>query len=120
MLKPISRILHTFLFLVLIGAFGSSMYYIKMAPRETPTPFVTPLPSEPPTFKTKLETDWSSLQPGLERRLIRIYNDQNQPVESVYMWRLDQRFFRFDIAFNETPRSLQTWQKETNAALVMN
>jgi exopolysaccharide biosynthesis protein len=52
--------------------------------------------------------------------MVKIYNDQNQHVESVYVWRLDQRNFQLDIAYAETPRSLATWQKETNASLVVN
>jgi exopolysaccharide biosynthesis protein len=52
--------------------------------------------------------------------VITIYNDQKQPVESVYIWRLDQKYFRLDVAFDERPKSLEAWQKETNAALVMN
>jgi len=52
--------------------------------------------------------------------LIKIYNSQNQPVESVYIWRLDQKSFRLDVAFDEKAKSLESWQKETNASLVMN
>lgn len=136
MLKPISHILHTFLFLVLIGAFGSSVYYIKAAPSATtvtpaaalsPTPsFVVPptfVPTAFPTAETIVNTaapGWTQLQPGLERRLIEIYNSQHQQVESLYIWRLDQKFFRLDVAYNETPKSLETWQNETNATLVVN
>jgi len=98
MYKSISRILHSLLLLILIGTSGSIVYYLKTAPK-------------PP---------WSSLRPGLERRVIQIYNDQNQPVESLYIWRLDQNYFRMDVAYDETPKSLETWQKETNASLVLN
>jgi len=49
-----------------------------------------------------------------------IYNAQNQQVESLYIWRLDQNYFRMDVAHNENPKSLDAWQKETNAALVVN
>jgi exopolysaccharide biosynthesis protein len=63
---------------------------------------------------------WSSLQPGLERRVFEIYDDQNQHVESVYVWRLDQDYFRLDVAFDEAPKSLDTWQRETNALMVVN
>jgi exopolysaccharide biosynthesis protein len=52
--------------------------------------------------------------------VITIYNTQNQPVESIHIWRLDQKHFRLDVAFDTTPKTLDTWQKETNAALVMN
>lgn len=60
------------------------------------------------------------LQPGLERRVIEIYNGQNQRVESLYVWRLDQDYFRLDVAYDDRPKTLETWQKETNAAIVMN
>lgn len=52
--------------------------------------------------------------------MIQIYDAQNQPVESVHIWRLDQTYFRMDVAYDETPRSLETWQLETNAAIVLN
>jgi len=66
------------------------------------------------------DTGWSLLQPGLERRVIQIYNDRRQPVESLYIWRLDQKYFRMDVAFDGTPKSLETWQKETQASMVIN
>jgi hypothetical protein len=52
--------------------------------------------------------------------VINIYNDQNGPIESLHIWRLDQNYFRLDVAYEETPRSLATWQEETHAAIVLN
>ena len=52
--------------------------------------------------------------------MIPIYNNQDQQVESLYIWRLDQRSFRMDVAFDGSPKSLEAWQKETDAALVVN
>ena len=98
MLRPVSRILHSLLVLVLIGTAGSIVYHIKTGPN----------------------AGWPLLQPGLERRVMQIYNDQNQQVESLYIWRLDQNYFRMDIAYAEAPKSLQTWQEETKAVMVMN
>ncbi len=127
MLKPISRILHSLLLLIFIGTWGSVVYYIKAAPNEpslpsaTPAALATPVPSSSGTVvETLPDTDWSLLQPGLERRVIQIYDDQNQHVESVHIWRLDQNYFQLDVAYDETPKSLQTWQTETNATLVVN
>jgi uncharacterized protein YigE (DUF2233 family) len=60
------------------------------------------------------------LQPGLERRVIQICDAQNQQVESVHLWRLDQKNFRLDVAYDATPKSLETWQRETNALMVVN
>jgi Phosphodiester glycosidase len=126
MYTRISRILHAFLLIILIGTCGSSIYYINKEPGVTsalpPTAIFTPTPV--PSVSSKLETipdtGWSSLGFGFERRLISIYNDQNGQVESVYVWRLDQKYFRMDVAYDETAKSLETWQKETNASLVLN
>jgi len=122
MIKPVSRILHSLLFLILIGTCGSTIYFIKDESGVTPavgfTP--TPVPSLRGTVESIPDTGWSLSGPGLERRVISIYDGQNQPVESVYVWRLDQNYFRMDVAYDERPRSLQTWQTETDAALVVN
>jgi uncharacterized protein YigE (DUF2233 family) len=140
MIKPIERILHSLLLLIFIGTSGSIVYYFKTAPSVTPaatrTAIVTPVPSLTPaatstathtpdpsptvTLEPTPDPDWSLLQPGLERRVISITNAQNQQVESLYIWRLDQNYFRLDVAHNERPKSLDAWQKETNAALVVN
>ncbi len=121
MYKPISHLLHSFLLLVLIGTFGSIVYTIKKTPAAKPvieTPI--PTPSYSGTFEAIPEAGWSTLQPGLERRVIQIYDNQKQPVESVNIWRFDQNYFRLDVAFDPTPKSLEAWQQETNASLVMN
>jgi len=73
-----------------------------------------------PTLAGTPDTGWYGLQPGLERRSINIYNDQNQQVEALYLLRLDPGQFRLDVAFHETPQNLENWQKETNAILVVN
>jgi len=126
MYQRISRALHTFLLIILMGTCASMVYYVNHAASVTsavtPTAIVTstPVPSVSGTGDTMPDTGWSQLRPGFERRLIRIYNDQNGQVESVYLWRLDQKSYRLDVAFDGRPRSLETWQKETNAALVLN
>jgi len=129
MLKPISHLLHSFLLLVLIGTFSSMVYYIRNEPSVSAAPAqvvpftpITPtsVPKNSTAPKTIPEAGWSLIQPGLERRVINIYNDQNQHIESVHLWRLDQRYFRMDVAFDERPKTLDSWQKETNASLVVN
>ena len=139
MLKPISIILHSLLLLVFIGTWGSVVYYFEFAPSltsaatlappstalrsipvATETTIPTLVPSPSPTLEPTPDADWSLLQPGLERRVIDIYNGQNQHVESLYVWRLDQNHFRMDVAYTERPKSLDTWQKETHAMLVVN
>ncbi len=98
MVKPVSRVLHSLLLLLLIGTAGMVVYSITPGTRES----------------------WPALQPGLEQRVIPIYDDQRQQVESLYIWRIDQKYFRMDVAYAETPKSLQTWQEQTRAAIVMN
>jgi hypothetical protein len=119
MYKPISHILHSFLLLVLIGTYGSVFYYLKAAPTDPPEGRRTATPG-PGGLQASPDTGWSLVRPGLERRVIQFYNDRRQPVESVHIWRLDQNHFRLDVAFNATPRSLEDWQKATQAALVLN
>lgn len=136
MLKPISHILNLFLILVFIGAWGSVLYYSKAAPGEpnaatlASTPNIvststegsvpTPVPNLLATRDAIPDPNWSQLEPGLERRVTHIYDDKNQHVESLYVWRLDQDHFRLDVAFDAKPKTLETWQKETDAALVVN
>jgi len=107
----------------LIGTYGSIVYTLKTAPSAPPVTRreATPVSSRSVgTSETNADTGWSLIQPGLERRVITIYNDQKQTVEALHIWRLDQDYFRLDVAFDGTPKSLEAWQKETNAALVMN
>jgi len=118
MLKPLARIFHALLLLILISASGSIVYYFKTAPKLSPAATLTPVPLVSDTSIP--DTGWSLLQRGLERRVIQIYDDQGQRVESVYVWRLDQKHFRLDVAFDENPKTLDNWQKETNASMVMN
>lgn len=122
MYEPISRILHFLLLTIFIGAVGSSVYYIK-ADSSLPAvaTFVsTPVPTVRPTVNPMPEPGWTLLQAGLERRVFEIYDSQNQHVESLYVWRLDQNYFRLDVAYEERPKTLDRWQQETNAALVLN
>lgn len=122
MLARVSTILHSFLLIVLVGSFSSIMYYINHEPSAVPVaPFEpTPVPLLPPTAEPTPDANWSLLQPGLERRVIDIYDHQNGHVESLYIWRLNQKYFRLDVAYDEKPKTLETWQEETDAAIVLN
>lgn len=124
MYKPISHVLHSFLLLVLIGTIGSIAYTVNKgsaaAPVETPIPTPTPIPSHTGTFEAIPQGAWSMVRPGLERRVIQISDEQNQPVEMVHIWRLDQKKFRLDVAFDKRPKSLENWQTETDAFMVVN
>jgi hypothetical protein len=122
MFKFTSQRLLLFLLLSWIVLSCNLMYQPLIVSTATPIPTFTasPIPSITTTLEIPPDTGWTFLQPGLERRFIKLYNDQNQHIESLYMWRLDQSYFRLDIAYDESPRSLESWQRETDALLVVN
>jgi len=91
-----------------------------LIPTSTSTVTPLPIPTLLPTLEEIPDTGWQLLRPGLERRLIKIYNDQNQQIESLYIFRLDQSQFRLDVAYQETALPLETWQANTNALMVVN
>lgn len=121
MLKFTSRKLLFFLLPAWIVLSCTLTYQTPVAPTLTPIPTLTPspVPSIAPTLENP-DTGWTVLQPGLERRFLKIYNDQDQHIESLYMWRLDQNYFRLDVAYHDRPQSLESWQRETGALLVVN
>ena len=123
MYKRISGALHLLLLVVLLGTGGSLIHLInnsEVSVVPTATSTLTPIPSVPPALDTAADSGWSRLQPGLERRVIRIYGEKNQQVEALHIWRFDQKYFRMDIAYDKTPKTLETWQMETNALMVVN
>jgi hypothetical protein len=105
------------------------VYYIHNEPSVSAAPALivpstviapTPVPTVSRPVEFKPEAGWSLIRPGLERRVIDIYNGQNQRAESLHIWRLDQKYFRLDVAYDDAAKSLDTWQKETQASIVMN
>ena len=128
MLKPISLLLHSFLLLVLIGTFTSIVYFLNNEPDVAAAAVSMPVTSSAPTLAPTVpatveflpDAGWSAIQPGLEKRVLEVYNEQNQLAESLHVWRLDQNFFRLDVAYDDRPKTLEAWQSETNAAIVLN
>jgi hypothetical protein len=125
MYKHVSGTLHLVilaLLVILFGTISSSFDFIKDRPGVIPTTTfpLTPTLNIPPTVDPKPEPGWTRLRPGLEKRVYPIYNGANQQVESLHVWRLDQNYFRMDVAFNATPKSLDAWQEQTNALMVVN
>lgn len=122
MYKRVSRALHVLLLTILLGTCGSSLYYMNVESDITPVATATFVPAldVPPTFDADASAGWNQIRPGLERRVIPVHDNQNRQVETVYVWRLDQAAFRLDVAYNGTPKSLETWQQETNAFMVVN
>ncbi|KAA3663466.1 MAG: phosphodiester glycosidase family protein [Chloroflexi bacterium] len=98
-------------------------------PTPTPIPVETqnlaslpsPTPSPPPTITPIPDTGWLTLQAGLERRTIRLFDENGQQSEHLYLLRLDPAQFTFEIAYSSgQPKSLPTWQAETGAQIVVN
>lgn len=78
-----------------------------------PAPVFTPTPLP--------DTGWEVLRPGLERRIIRLSNDQGEQVEYLYLLRLEPAAYRFNVAYRpQAPPSLAEWQAETGALIVVN
>jgi hypothetical protein len=104
-------------------------------PTPTPTPTNTPVPTVPPTFTSipvdtpapistptpamAPDTGWEQLQPGLERRVINLL-DNNKHLEQLYLLRFEPSLFQFDVVYDEKGKSLARWQSETNALVVVN
>ena len=129
MYKHVSKLLHIFLLVTLLGTCGSTVYFISQEPEVihaaalVPTSTLSafsPLEATPEPVYSAPEPGWTLVQPGLERREIPVFDSQNQQVESLYIWRLDQDYFRLDVAYDDSPKSLEAWQRETNAAMVVN
>lgn len=88
-----------------------------------PTPtLIIPDPLPLPT-QTAVNPDsgWVELRPGLERRTINLQEGENQSRESLYILRVDPANFRFDVGYHPgQPQSLEQWQTESGALLVVN
>lgn len=90
------------------------------APTATPIPANTPLPVATPTASIIPDTGWELLQPGLERRIVNLFNDTGNHVEQIYLLRLDPSNYQFDVAYRDQPQTLAQWQTETGALIVLN
>lgn len=78
------------------------------------TPTYMPIPSPVP------DTGWQALSAGLERRIVQLFDDQGARRERLYMLRLEPQQFVFKVAYSPQPRTLQEWQAETGALLLVN
>jgi hypothetical protein len=87
--------------------------------RIVPSATAAPHPTRTPTLIVP-DTGWETLRPGLERRTINLSSDDGQPFEHFFMLRLDPELFQFDVAYHPQPESLDAWQSETGALIVIN
>ena len=98
------------------------------SPNLLPTPTLQ-LPPEPspttttavPTATPLADTGWQLLQAGLERRSIRVLDENGRQTEQLTLLRLDPNLFTFAIGYSPgQPKPLATWQAETGALIVVN
>jgi len=89
-----------------------------------PTPTIASSPQPSPTIPppTPLpDTGWQLLKPGLERRIINLFDNDGRRKESLYLLRLEPALFRFSIGYHPgLPLGLNDWQRETEALIVIN
>jgi hypothetical protein len=95
---------------------------IHATPSSTNMPDPTPsLPfTQTPIPKLIPDTGWDPLHPGLERRMIKLFDDDGQQVEYLYIIRIEPDHYQFDVAYNPRALTLQAWQEETESLLVVN
>lgn len=117
----------TCLFVLLLLSFACNLETQQPLPTLAPTPtlFIEPAATQPPPEPTQPasipDTGWQQLRPGLERRVINLTTDGDSPPESLYLLRIDPALFSFDVAYRPgQPQSLEQWQAETGALLVVN
>ena len=110
---------------LLVACVGAEATAVPPTPspilQPTPTLIVTPSPTPPATSSPVPDSGWESLQAGLERRTIRLLNENGRQTEQLYMLRLDPNLFEFRLGYSPgQPKLLATWQAETGALVVVN
>lgn len=99
-----------------------------LATQPTPTLQITPSPTPQPSSVAvmpsatpQLDSGWVLLQAGLERRTIRLLNENGRQTEQLYLLRIDPTLFAFRIGYSlGQPKTLAAWQEETGALVVVN
>jgi hypothetical protein len=86
----------------------------------SPTAFIYPS-AIPDRTATPVDTNWQTLANGLERRQINIASADGVRVEFLFILRINPAQYVFDIAYDpDRPRTLQNWQIESRALVVVN
>lgn len=98
-------------------------------PVDLPTPTLQILPVVPTLTPTAVavtatpvpDTGWQLLRAGLERRIIRLMDDNERLLERLYLLRLEPELYRWTVAYRPGEgQSLAAWQAETGALLLVN
>lgn len=79
------------------------------------------LPIGPTATQPVPDTGWELLRPGLERRSLNLFDEQNRHVEQIYLLRLEPAGYQIGVAYQPAkPLSLTEWQTATGALIVVN
>ncbi|MCB0033419.1 MAG: phosphodiester glycosidase family protein [Anaerolineales bacterium] len=96
-------------------------------PLQTPAAFPTdtqPSPIPPtilPTPTVIPDSGWQLIATGREERTIHLFDERGRVEETIFIVRLDQTHYRFDVAYSPgEPKVLRDWQTETGAEIVVN
>lgn len=93
--------------------------FARPLPTATPTATFTATSAPTSTPTPESANEWEQLQPGLERRTLRITSDGNY-LESLYILRLEPTYFQFGVAYDPNGLWLDDWQEQTGALIVIN
>jgi hypothetical protein len=88
-------------------------------PLLSPPPLPEPTSAASPTLIIP-DTGWKRLRPGLERRVINLLRETGEPLEHLLILRLEPDEFLFGVRYHPQPLSLEAWQSETDALIVLN
>ncbi|MCJ7622775.1 MAG: phosphodiester glycosidase family protein, partial [Anaerolineaceae bacterium] len=89
----------------------------SLTPTVTPLPVITAIPSHTLVIP---DSGWEQLRPGLERRVINLFSESGVQVEHLYLLRVEPVHYQFGVAYHQEPQSLDAWQLETNALILVN
>lgn len=92
---------------------------------QTPTVVPTASPAPTPTLaSTSIPADsgWETIRPGIEKRVLNLVDEESgRWLENVTVLRLEPDAFLFGVAYRPSaPQSLEVWQAQTDALLVVN
>jgi uncharacterized protein YigE (DUF2233 family) len=72
----------------------------------------------PPKQSPLQQQGWQTVTEGMERRVYKSDKPENGFEFTAY--RLNNKLFQLDLAYNQTPKRLEDWHKELGSILVMN
>jgi len=94
---------------------------IQPTPTLQVTASPTPQPGQTAISPSAMDSGWELLQSGLERRTIRLLNENGRQTEQLYLLRIDPALYDFAVAYTPgQPKTLAAWQEETRALIVAN